>query len=428
MAAYFSTDEEEAIFDEHFVQPAAKVLRGVGSARAETNTIYDALGSIWADAERALCGHQADITAGLVRFAVSHQVTKLWKEIKPTLRGKSKPLMQKWKSIEKQRNLLMNRDMPPLQSTEQPRVQLSQPGQQPLRALPQEDEQQEPTLHPSVPAVPACEVTRTKEVVLDIRTPQLHNTYPATVVQLMPFGAFCEIGNEYRDGLLGISKYDCGLASSSSSNLLYEGQQIYVKVIEVMNDGRYCLDIVPELPVVSPPSLPQSAVEEMKCEREGFLKEDRKRSDTPFNAKTCSCVFPLCARGTNELWRTFLAWAGEPNSNPFHDATEEKAAEAEAAWKKEKGLRARLGVRKGSILGYLKLLREKREAGIELDSYLLKYHSKNRDGKPSAALPRRLRTSKYTRAVREERLAVREKQRRLSGRTSSDAEESQDAQ
>jgi hypothetical protein len=133
----------------------------------------------------------------------------------------------------------------------------------------------------------------------------------------------------------------------------------------------------------------------MKCEREGFLKEDRKR---------------------------------EPNSNPFHDATEEKAAEAEAAWKKEKGLRARLGVRKGSILGYLKLLREKREAGIELDSYLLKYHSKNRDGKPSAALPRRLRTSKYTRAVREERLAVREKQRRLSGRTSSDAEESQDAQ
>jgi predicted RNA-binding protein with RPS1 domain len=395
MAAYFSTDEEEAIFDEHFVQPAAKVLRGVGSARAETNTIYDALGSIWADAERALCGHQADITAGLVRFAVSHQVTKLWKEIKPTLRGKSKPLMQKWKSIEKQRNLLMNRDMPPLQSTEQPRVQLSQPGQQPLRALPQEDEQQEPTLHPSVPAVPACEVTRTKEVVLDIRTPQLHNTYPATVVQLMPFGAFCEIGNEYRDGLLGISKYDCGLASSSSSNLLYEGQQIYVKVIEVMNDGRYCLDIVPELPVVSPPSLPQSAVEEMKCEREGFLKEDRKR---------------------------------EPNSNPFHDATEEKAAEAEAAWKKEKGLRARLGVRKGSILGYLKLLREKREVGIELDSYLLKYHSKNRDGKPSAALPRRLRTSKYTRAVREERLAVREKQRRLSGRTSSDAEESQDAQ
>jgi predicted RNA-binding protein with RPS1 domain len=164
----------------------------------------------------------------------------------------------------------------------------------------------------------------------------------------MPFGALCEIGSEYRDGLLGISKYDCAFAKSDTDRL-YEGQQICVKVIEVMYDGRYCLDIAQNQEV--------SRVS---------LYRARLRKYYP--------------RKVNELC-----------------------------------------VPKGSILGYLTLLRAKRET----DSYLRKYHSKNRDGKPSAALPKRLRTREHMLAVREGRRAMREKLRRVKGRTSASAGEPQ---
>merc|ERR1719409_1073546 len=81
------------------------------------------------------------------------------------------------------------------------------------------------------------------------RTPEQGSVHCATVRRLKPFGAFCDLGGEYGEGLLHASKLKShyrDYVTSIVEDRLQVGQQIWVKVINVMEDGKVDLEIYVE--------------------------------------------------------------------------------------------------------------------------------------------------------------------------------------
>merc|ERR550537_985064 len=74
------------------------------------------------------------------------------------------------------------------------------------------------------------------------KIPELYTIHQATVSQIMPFGAFCELGGEYKDGLLHISRI-AQTHIDMVEDVLSKGEHIWVKVVDVQDDGKYGLDM-----------------------------------------------------------------------------------------------------------------------------------------------------------------------------------------